>query len=94
MCFICKKIKSIIPVTILLKIYNLLGKDDLEVKGGTYYYCQKCYPIFITELIKNNFYIKIKMTDKWYNLPDDYIPLLFGKHISYTCYICNIKIRT
>lgn len=32
------------------------------------------------------------MTNKWYNLPDDYIPLLFGKHISYTCYICNIKL--
>jgi len=59
-CFICKKLKTTISMKLLLKIYNFSTKDELTDKSVLHYHCDKCYPIFLMRLMKNQIILKTK----------------------------------
>ena len=60
LCFVCDKSNSIIPIKLLLKIYNFSTKDDLKKRCKLYYYCENCYPFFLMRFMKNKIYLKAK----------------------------------
>ena len=59
-CFICKKSKTILPLKLLLKISNFSTKDDMIDNSVLHYHCEKCYPIFLMKMLKNQIYLKTK----------------------------------
>jgi len=59
-CFVCKKLMTVIPVKLLLKIYNFSKKDELIDKSVLHYHCDKCYPLFLMRLMKNQIILKTK----------------------------------
>ena len=60
LCFICKKPETNISLKLLLKIYNFSTKDDLIYNAVLYYHCNKCYPLFLMKMMKNQIYVKTK----------------------------------
>lgn len=60
LCFICKKPRTNIPLKLLLKIHNFSTKDDLIDNAVLHYHCDKCYPLFLMRMMKNQIYLKTK----------------------------------